>query len=116
MDRIVIRDLRIRCVVGVLPRERTTPQDLLVSLEVGADLAPAARSGSLEHTLDYAELARQTRELVVAGRFRLLETMAEEVARHVLRQPRARAVRVTVRKPAAVPEARDVGVEIFRAH
>jgi dihydroneopterin aldolase len=114
VDRIVIRDLRIRCVVGVLPRERTTPQDLLVSLEVGADLAPAARSGSLEHTLDYAELARQTRELVVAGRFRLLETMAEDLAACALADRRAASVRVTVRKPAAIAGARDAGVEIAR--
>ena len=115
MDRIIVRELRIRCIVGVLPHERTTPQEVLVSLEVGTDLAPAARSGELRHTIDYAALAGATRELVVAGRFRLLETMAEAVAGLVLQQPHAREVRVTIRKPAAVPEARDVGVEIVRA-
>lgn len=114
MDRIIIRELRVRCIVGTLPAERVTPQEVVVSLEIGTDLAPAARSGDLAHTIDYAALAQQARELVVAGRYRLLETMAEDLARCALQSELAAQVRVTVRKPAAIAGARDAGVEIVR--
>ena len=115
MDRIVIRELSIRCIVGVLPAERVTPQEVLVSLDVGTDIAPAARSGELRHTIDYAALAQQARALVVAGRYRLLETMAEDLAQCVLQSELAAEVRVTIRKPAAIAGAADAGVEIVRA-
>lgn len=114
MDRVVIRELRIRCIVGLLPAERVIPQEVLVSLEVGTDLARAAGSGDLAHTIDYAALAQRAQELVVAGRYRLLETMAEDLARCALQSELAAEVRVTVRKPAAVAGARDAGVEILR--
>ena len=92
MDRITIRDLRVRCIVGILPEERTTPQDVLVSLSIGIDLIPAAHSGKLQHTIDYAMLSEQLRKLLVEGRYHLLETMAEDIAQHlgkpVARQPK----------------------------
>ncbi len=110
----MIRELRIQCIVGVLPAERVTPQEVLVSLDVGTDVARAARSGDLDHTIDYAALAEQARALVVAGRYRLLETMAEDLARCVLQSPLASEVRVSVRKPAAIAAAWDAGVEIVR--
>ena len=114
MDHVIIRELRVACVVGVLPAERTTPQEVVVSLAVGTDTARAARSGELDDTIDYAALAERARELIVAGRYRLLETMAEDLAAGVLRDPLAASVRVTIRKPAAIPGARDAGVEIVR--
>ena len=111
----MIRELRIQCIVGVLPAERVTPQEVLVSLDVGTDVVRAARSGELDHTIDYAALAEQARALVVAGRYRLLETMAEDLARCALQSELAAEVRVTIRKPAAIAGARDAGVEIVRA-
>ena len=114
MDHVFIRELRVTCIVGILPAERTTPQEVVVSLAVGTDTARAARSGELTDTIDYAALAGQVCELIVSGRYRLLETMAEDLAACVLRDPRAASVRVTIRKPAAIAAARDAGVEILR--
>lgn len=114
MDHLIIRELRVTCIVGILPAERTTPQEVVVSLAVGTDTARAARSGALTDTIDYAALAGQVRELIVSGRYRLLETMAEDLAACVLRDPRAASVRVTVGKPAAIAGARAAGVEILR--
>ncbi len=114
MDQVIIRELRVTCIVGVLPEERTTPQEVVVSLAVGTDIVPAARTGELDCTIDYAALAERVATLIVTGRYRLLETMAEDLAASVLADPRAAAVRVTVRKPAAIADARAAGVEIFR--
>ena len=114
MDHVIIRELRVSCIVGVLAAERITPQEVVVSLEVGTDTARAARSGELGDTIDYAALAERARDLIVAGRYRLLETMAEDLASLVVREPNAASVRVTIRKPAAIAGARDAGVEIVR--
>ena len=51
MDQVIIRELRVTCIVGVLPEERTTPQEVVVSLAVGTDIVPggAHRRARLHH-------------------------------------------------------------------
>ena len=114
MDRVGVTDLRIRCIVGVRAREREQPQDVLVSIHVATDVRPAAATDSLASTADYSALSRATRELVVAGRFQLIETMAERVAAAALDQTGAPSVHVTVKKPDAVTDAAHASVQIER--
>ncbi len=114
MDRVGVSDLRINCIVGVRPHEREQPQDVLVTVEVDADTAAAAATDALESTVDYSALSRATREVVVAGKFQLIETMAERVAATALAQTGAPAVRVTVKKPGAVEHAAHAMVQIER--
>ena len=59
MDRIVISDLVCRCVIGVEEWERRERQDVLVSLELAVDLAPAGKSDRIEDALDYRALKKR---------------------------------------------------------
>ena len=116
MDRIVIRELSIRCIVGVLPAERVTPQEVLVSLDVGTDTAPACPvPASCGTPLITRRWRSRHGRWWWRGRYRLLETMAEDLAQCVLQSELAAEVRVTIRKPAAIAGAADAGVEIVRA-
>ena len=53
MDILRIRELRVRCRVGVTALERRRPQELLVTLTLHADLAKACRSDQFKDTVDY---------------------------------------------------------------
>ena len=116
MDQIFINNLKIDCIVGILPRERLREQTIIVSLKVGTQTTKAANSKSLNDTIDYGNLADSIRELAVSGEYLLLETMAEDLARLVLAHPLASDVKVTIEKPQAVINTTSVGVEIYRAH
>lgn len=115
MDLVFLRDLSVRTVIGVDERERAAPQEVLVTLELEADLGAAAATDDLSCSIDYSAVATLVRQHAEASRFRLLEAFAGSIATLVLeRFPPVRAVRVRVEKPRVIPGARSVGVELHR--
>jgi len=115
MDRVIVEDLKVSCIVGVRPRERQRAQDVLITAEVATDITCAARTELLSATVDYSTLSREIRQLAVAGKFQLIETMAEQVAALALSRAPTQSVKVTIKKPAAIADARHAAVEITRA-
>jgi len=114
MDTIFLRDLRIRTIVGIWDWERRLPQEVSIDLEMGADVAQAARQDAIEATLNYKAVAQRITAFVAESRFSLIETMAEEIARIIREEFEVPWVRVTVHKPWAIRGSRDVGITIER--
>jgi len=113
-DEIRIKDLRLRCIVGVLPEERRGKQDVVIQVRMEADLGAASRSDDLRDTVDYRAVERRIVRAVEASSCRLIERLAARVARICLEDPRVRAVEVEVEKPGALPCARAVSALIRR--
>jgi dihydroneopterin aldolase len=110
-----VKDLRIECVIGILPEERDRTQAILVDVEFDYDIAAAVASEDIAAAVDYAAVARSVQALAERRRFLLIETMAEETAAMIFAQARVvRAVRVEVRKPAAIANAACSFVRIER--
>jgi FolB domain-containing protein len=114
MDRILIRDLRIRCVLGTGAQERRRRQDVVVNVALDADLRRACRSDRLADTVDYGRIADRVTALITRSRFHLVEALAGAIARTCLAVPGVRAATVRVDKPAALASARSAAVEITR--
>lgn len=114
MDRIHIRDLAVTCIVGANPRERVTPQTVLLNISMECDLSRPCRSDVLDDTVDYKVLKDQILEALLPSDHILIERMADHVATLCLRDKRIKAVTVTVDKPGALTGARSVAVEITR--
>jgi len=115
MDRIYIRDLALRCIIGIFPEERKQPQDVLINLCLEADLRAAGRSDALEDTVDYKRLKKAVIALVEQSGFQLIETLAERIAEICLGDEKVRRVTVTVDKPGALRFARSAAVEVVRS-
>lgn len=114
-DRILIRDLLVRGIVGINPEERTNRQDILVNATLWADTRQAASSDQIEDTVNYRAAAKAMIAHIEQGAPNLVERLAAELARICLEaDPRIVAVEVTVEKPGAVRFARSVGVTIYR--
>ena len=58
MDRIVIKDLLVRGIVGINPDERQHEQDILVNATLWADTRPAAASDAIEDAVNYRSVAK----------------------------------------------------------
>jgi FolB domain-containing protein len=113
-DRIIVRDLLLRGIIGINPGEQDNPQDILINLALSVDTRPAAASDNIADAVDYGAIVRQVRSLVSSSRFGLVERLAEEIARLCLGDQRISSVMVRVEKPQIVPDAEGVGVEIHR--
>jgi D-erythro-7,8-dihydroneopterin triphosphate epimerase len=113
-DRVFVRDLAIRCIVGIDEQERREKQDVLVHLTMHTDLRQAGRTDALEDTVDYRALKKRILHLVEDSCFRLIEALAQSIADECLRDEHVEQVEVVVEKPGALRFARTVGVAIVR--
>lgn len=113
-DRIHIRDLELRCIIGVFDEERREVQDVRINITLFADLGEACRSDALADSVDYKELKNEIIDQVEGSSFLLIERLAQAIAELCLGHPRVEAVRVVVDKPGALRFARSVAVEIER--
>jgi dihydroneopterin aldolase len=112
-DTIIIQDLEVRYHVGVPPEERAQPQRLLLTLEFECDVTAAAAGDDLTRTIDYFAVSQRLLRLGAGRSWKLIETLAAEIANVVLSEFGARAVTVEVKK-FIIPEARHVAVRIRR--
>ncbi len=114
MDRILIKDLLARCIIGVNDDERREKQDVVINVALYADLRPAARSDRFEDAIDYRALKKRILSVVESSQYYLVEALAERIAEICLENPDVQLAQVTVEKPSALRFARSVGVEVTR--
>jgi len=114
-DTIFLSDLRVDTVIGIWDWERKIRQTISIDLEMGTDIARAAKSDAIEDTLNYKKVAKRIQQFVADSEFQLVETLAEHIAQIILAEFEVPWVRVRVNKPGAIRGARDVGVLIRRS-
>jgi len=113
-DRILIRDLLVRGIIGIHDWEREKKQDILINIVMEADCRPAGVSDDFHDAVDYRAVAKRVLALVENSAFYLVERLAEEIAGICLEDQRVEIARVRVEKPGAVRFSESVGVEVER--
>ncbi len=114
MEKIYIEGLLLRTIIGIHPHEREEKQDIIVSLEIWADLKKAMEDDSIEDTIDYRALKKNIIKEVEKTNFYLIEALANFIGNLVLKEEKVLKVKVKVEKPGALRFAKTVGVEIFK--
>ena len=115
-DSIRLEGVLCRCRIGVPAWERKKPQRILLDVAVEMPLRRAGLSDDLRHSPDYHGLERALRSAAEAGEFKLLEALAETLAKTALAfDERIVAVEIHARKkPAVMPKTGAVIVAIRR--
>ena len=114
MDTVFIRGLKAKAVIGVFDWEKQIRQNLVLDLDLRADVAHAAASDMLEDAVDYKAISQRVVEFVEDSQYQLVESLAEAVARIVREEFAVSWVRICIAKPFAVRTAQEVGVVIER--
>ena len=114
LDKIHIRDLHSRCIIGTTTEERRERQDVLINITLYARLKPAGESDHIGDTVDYKAVKKRVLAIVEESSCCLVEHLAERIAEACLIDGRVQRVNVSVDKPGALRFARSVAVEIVR--
>lgn len=102
---IGFKDLRVTCIIGVLPHEREQEQLVRMDLELTYDVHDVADE-RLDNVISYAEAAGLLAELLVVKRFRLIENAAAAcIALLFDSYPSLTSAQITIKKPDAIPDA-----------
>jgi dihydroneopterin aldolase len=114
MDKIFIRELKTETIIGIFDWERQVKQTVIVDIEMGLDIRKAARSDSIDDTMNYKKVAKRVLAFVQESSFHLVETLGERIAMLILDEFAISNVRIVLSKPGAVRNSRDVGVILER--
>ena len=114
-DRIFVRDLHLRTIIGLHDWERDSSQDVVINLEIETDLTHPSETDELTNAVDYRTLTKRVIKHVEQSHFRLIEKLAGTIASMALEEfPPISAITVTVDKPGALRFARSVAVQLRR--
>ncbi|HEY3858793.1 MAG TPA: dihydroneopterin aldolase [Gammaproteobacteria bacterium] len=114
MDIVFIRELKIDTLVGIYEWERRLRQHVILDIEMGTDIAKAAKSDKIEDTLDYKAVSKRVLQFVHDAEYGLVETLAEKVAEIIMQEFLVPWVKITLSKPGAVSSTKSVGIVIER--
>jgi dihydroneopterin aldolase len=115
MDKVYVKDLRINALIGIYEWERRIRQQIRIDLEMGWDNRIPAKSDAIEDTMNYKAAAKFVQAYVERSEFKLVETLAENIAKLLIKEFDLPWVKVTLGKPAAVTGSSEVGVIIERS-
>ena len=113
-DKIYIRDLLLRCIIGLNEEERNNKQDVIINIVLFASLKKASQTDNISDSCNYKTIKKSIINLVENSSYLLIETMAGKIADLCLRDDKVKAVKITVDKPGALRFTKSVAVEIFR--
>lgn len=114
MDKIIIKDLLLRGIIGINEDERANKQDILINLVIYSDTRPAAASDDISDAVNYRTITKRIIAHVEQSSGFLVERLAGDIARLIIMEFGVEKVVVRVEKPGALRFARSVGVEIVR--
>ena len=115
MDKVFIKDLLVRGIIGVNESERANPQDILINITMLTGTHAAGASDDIKDCINYRTVVKKTIAIAENAQRMTVEALAEDIAGMVLEFETVQKVVVCVEKPGAVRFARSVGVEIERA-
>jgi len=113
-DKVFIEKLEVITTIGVYDWEQKIKQKLILDIDMAHDNKPAGESDDVEDALDYALVSNAVIQHIEAGRFLLVERVAEEVAELIMTTFSVPWIRIRLTKPSAISQAAGVGVVIER--
>ena len=115
LDKIFVRDLLVRGILGVNADERTNKQDILVNFTLWVDTRAAGSSDDIVDSVNYKTVTKAIVKHVEEGQPFLVERLVAELAQLCFDiNDRVQAVEMSVEKPSALRFARSVGISIYR--
>ena len=101
-DVILLQGIQVPAALGVTAAERRSRRPVLLDLEVEGDLRSAGRSDRIGDTLHYKRIFEAVEDVAGNHEHKLVEALADRIARAVLGKFDAEAVTVSVRKPTPI--------------
>ena len=109
---IRIKDLRLRAIIGIEEWERKNKQDLIINVELEFDGAAAARSDSIDDSVNYKSITKAIIREVEGSSHQLLERLADRILQIVMEDERVIRSVVEVDKPHALRFADSVSMTV----
>lgn len=112
MDSLHIKGLTVATRIGVHEWEQRIAQKLLLDITIPIDCSTC--HDDITNTIDYESLCRRVSDYVEANAFKLIETVAHNVAQFIKDEFAIKQLTVQVSKPHAISNADNIVVSVTR--
>ena len=113
MAKIKVKNLLIRTYIGFNPEELVNKQDVIINMEIEADIPrEALEADEPVDIFDYKTITKKVIAHVQEGRFKLLEVLTQSILDLILEDKKVKWARVEVDKPHALRFAESVSLEM----
>jgi len=113
-DEIRIEQLEVSARIGVPEEERANPQRLIINISFWPYQQTRDLADNIHNAVNYSVVADETKSFVRGQSVNLIETLADQVAAHLLKTFPIQKVTVEVRK-FALPDAKYVSATVTRS-
>ena len=114
MDKVFIKGLEVEGIIGIFQWEREVKQIISIDIEMDFDNKRAAISDEINDALNYKLVGKRITSFVENSQFKLVESLAEKVAKIILKEFPVSRVKVTLSKPGALRGSESFGISIVR--
>lgn len=102
-ETIGLQDLRVVCVIGCMPHEKLAVQEILFDIEVTPNYSDRPEDDKLDETVNYFALKDHAEKLAKKNSYHLIESLAHDLCDLLLSKMQIATVKVTIKKPTAIP-------------
>jgi dihydroneopterin aldolase len=117
MDKIIIKNACFLCNAGVSQEERRKKQEIFIDIKLFLDIKKASQTDDINKAINYSTIHKSIKNLSENKKYKLIETMAEDIAKNILENFDISEVLVRIKKPQALAKKNVsyVAVEIVRS-
>ncbi|CAA7617242.1 Dihydroneopterin aldolase [Candidatus Terasakiella magnetica] len=111
---ILVRDLVLKCSIGIHAHELLAPQRVRINVDMSVLEQAGPLCDDIANVVSYEDVIDGIKAMLAEGHINLVETLAENIAELCLSDERVETTRIRVEKLDVYAEAASVGIEIER--
>ena len=101
MDKIIIKNAKFKCNIGVTEKERGKKQEILIDAELFFNIKKNLKD-DIKNTVNYSEVHKTIKNIAEKKECKLIETLAGNIAKKILSDYQIKKIIVKAKKPKAL--------------
>ena len=112
---VLIKDFIIYEIIGIHQKEKENKQKIIFNIVIDVNQNIYPDENNLSSIVDYEKITNKLKKLAKNKKYNFLESLAEDSFNEIFADKRINSVKIKIEKPDAIPNAKSVGVEVFKS-
>ena len=112
---VLIKDFVINEIIGIHEHEKINKQKIIFNIVIDVNQNTLPDENNLSSIVDYEIIVNKLEKLARNKKYNFLESLVEDSFKEIFEDKRINSVKIKIEKPDAIPNAKSVGVEVFKS-